>query len=502
MCTACPTGTSPDAQKATCVSSTFTCPAGFAAASSKTATTLADCAVLQCASPLAFNTGHSSCVGCVSNSSGVFPACAACASGALCPGLTAAPIPRLSFSTAPAATCALLTGPQRLDVVLPVKTSRPCISWLFNDFTMDATVLSFFGLALLVLMKLFASLCMNHRFFTSLLEAADLFAFAPPLNNGKYRPRAIGGALSMLAAICFFALATLQYLQRAADNVSVVRSLVVLDNADVVEALALPPFTAAPWGSGVQVRVTAAGNAGACASPLSWSAVDSGWSLNSVSTCGTSGASQHVFSCAACTLSPNSALAIVLDYSCQSLLVEVGALDAAGTVTAYSIPAAQTTAAANGALIESVAFTIPTLLSVFQSKVNDDLSARGFTLLAPVFSVEQALPTTTVGGTVIVPSAATVKINVALPVSPFVALTLESEKVSMTMLLSSIVGLAGIFGFFATLLNTLDFWSDTFNVVLRRKGTALEHASHSSAAEARLPSRQDPLHLRAVADAS
>lgn len=243
-------------------------------------------------------------------------------------------------------------------------------------------------------------------------------------------------------------------LQRAADNVNSQRSVVVLDAASANLLSALPVFRAAPWGGGLQVRITASGDGNVCASGATWSGTDSGWALTRTAACGRTAASQLVFSCADCVLTPDSTLSVVLPYSCQSLLVEAAAMDGAGAVTAFALPAVETTAMP-GTLLSSISWTLPTLLSIVNSSISP--SARGFTLTEATHAVVSSpLDDAEGGGLAVSPNAASVTITIVLPLNTFYAVTVLSEKQSFTALLSSIVGLAGVFGFFGTLLGLVD----------------------------------------------
>ena len=117
-------------------------------------------------------------------------------------------------------------------------------------------------------------------------------------------------------------LALISILQRNADNVLLVTSLNVYDAA-AAAGLAQLPWAAAPGvGTGLRVRLHAAGEAGACAVPLSWSAyapagAAPAWRLTSSAVCGDERVSMHDFVCPTCDLGAESGLAVTLHYSCQ-----------------------------------------------------------------------------------------------------------------------------------------------------------------------------------------
>ena len=458
-CSACPPGSTPDAARASCLVGVFVCPAGSAPSTSAAPTSLASCAPLLCAPPLALAADGSACAGCAANTSGAFPACESCAAPGLCPGLTAAPlVPAAAFASS--AACPLLTGAAALGPALASRALAAGFPLLTGVLTVDNAIIAGVALASLALLVFAAARASSTVAAVADAALARFDAFAQSVNGAvdaplKRRPRPIGGTCTLLGGIAFVTIALTLGLQRAADNVAAVESVVALTDARRAAALALPVFSAAPWGAGLQVRVTASGDGGVCASGATWAATDAGWALSRVATCAGSGASQLVFACADCALTPTSSLSISLHYSCQSLLVEAAAMDAAGAVTAFALPAAET-AAAPGARLSTISWTLPTLLSVVNSTVSP--SARGFTLTAASHAVAAApLPAAPGGGLAVVPTAAAVRITIALPLNAFYASTVLSEKQSITALLSSIVGLAGIFGLFGSLLGAADY---------------------------------------------
>ena len=144
----------------------------------------------------------------------------------------------------------------------------------------------------------------------------------------------------------------------------------------------------------------------------------------------------------------------MLHYSCQALLVEAAALDGDGVVTAFALPTGETTAKP-GEILSVISWTLPALLSIVNSSVSP--SARGFTLTAASHTVA-AVPLVAGkgGGLAVVPTAASIAITIALPLNTFYAVTLLSEKQSIAALLTSIVGLASVFGLFGSLLSATD----------------------------------------------
>lgn len=455
-CARCPDGSFSKVEGA---SACEPCPAGTASVANGTA-----CAPLACASPLAFSADRSVCVGCAANTSGAYPACAPCARDSVCPGGTAVPLAgatALAAAAAAAATasCALLTGAGSLAPVLAGRSLGPGLAWLTGVLSVDKTLLS--GLACAALAALLFAIGRVSPVVAPTVDALlvrfDAFAQSVPRQLDRpldRKARPIGGTFSLLGGIAFVTLALSLVLARAADNVNAQRSVVVLDAGAAAAAAALPVFSAAPWGSGLQVRITASGNDGACASGATWAATDAGWTVARTPSCGGAAVSQLVFACADCVLTPMSSLRITLPYSCQSLRVEAAAMDGAGVVAAFALPVAETTAAL-GTLLATISWTLPTLLSVVNSSVSP--SARGYTLASSTHVVTTtALAAAAGGGLVVSPSDAAVVISISLPLNLFYATTVLTEKQSIAALLASIVGLAGVFSLFGSLLSATD----------------------------------------------
>jgi hypothetical protein len=359
-----------------------------------------------------------------------------------------------------------LTGRGRLTPSLPRKSSPLSalgFPWLTGYITTDNAILTGAALASAVLLLLAATQVLPAAAAVAdpLLKRADLFA-APytgaqlraPLHHKRRR---IGGACSLLGAITFLTLALVNILQREADNVNVQESVVALTDARAASLQNLPVFSAAPWGAGIQVRITASGDGAECARPVAWASSSGGWRLAATASCGGSGVSQLVFSCADCvTLESTLTLDVKLHYSCQSLLIEAAGMDGMGAVTSFALPPAQT-AAAGGALLSSIQWSLPTLLSAVNSSVALLSSKRGYTLTYGAFVVTpQTLPNASGGGVAIIPNAAAVSVKIAFPLSTFFSAILLSEKQSTAALLSSLVGLAGVFSLFGSLLAASD----------------------------------------------
>ena len=480
-CATCPAGSFPDRARASCLVGVFSCADGLA----PTSATAAECAPLECAPPLLLPpTGaRSACAGCPAGFSGTLPRCTPCGAGGgggnatafLCPGLTAAPL--LSFVSAAAAAtvapaCAPLTGPLRVvaaPAAAPPRAASP-YTWLTGILTVDEAILTGIALASLVTGALAlaraaaaapaASARAGAARVLGALAGLDALSPADRVAEGRVlkNQRDVGGTFTVLSGVSFATLALVLILQREANNVVSTSSVGLLSDAVAAAAAVLPAAAAPPWGAGLHVRVTAACDAGALAAPLLWSGAPAAWALERVTPAcgGAGGAAQLVFRCAGCTLTAASSLTVALPYSCQSLLVEAGSLDAAGGVAAFALPPAET-AAPSGRVLESIKWTLPTLLAVLNSSVPSASSARGFVVTNGAHAVATApLAAGAPGAAAVIPRTANVTLALFFPLQTIFAHTVLSQRQSVTELLSSIVGLAGVFGLFATLLGAYD----------------------------------------------
>lgn len=190
--------------------------------------------------------------------------------------------------------------------------------------------------------------------------------------------------------------------------------------------------------------------------PLSWTAsgqwADS-WTLVSTPACGGEPVSQHVFSCAACTLDPKTAVSASFHYSCQSLLLEALSVPAY-PVGATSVRAAalNKTVASSGARLASVAWTLGVSLTLLQDDtITPSFEAVGYLLSSQTLQVTAAQWGAQAGGgslLLVQPAAASVQITVSLPLLTNVVTTHLTPLVSLFTLIANLVGLGGIVGIF------------------------------------------------------
>ena len=370
-----------------------------------------------------------------------------------------------------------LTGPQPLTplIILKTKPASP-VRWLTEIYTTDLTIFTGISSSILIIFLVSLSIaqkncrCCTNR-YDKLLEAAfrkfDKFPLVNDIEENQspvHRTRQLGGAFTLIGGIVFATLALILILTREADNISISKAVMLLTAADLVSVGALPFATANSWGSGLQIRITSSGditsgNIALCASPLGYTSVGldvngGNWSL-STSECAISGVNQIVFACPACLLTPATVLTVFMHYSCQSLLIEAGALDANKTVSALVLPVAETVGNSDRSL-STITWSLTPLTSVLVSSVPDVSSARGYALVETTHVNTTTKLVLVDDGVGVSPNAASVVLTFALPLSNFYTRADLTEKQSITALLTSIVGLAGVFGFFGTLLGWFD----------------------------------------------
>ena len=296
-----------------------------------------------------------------------------------------------------------------------------------------------------------------------------------------------GGACALLSLTALATLILVLVLQREAGNTLSVLAANFLRASDAAFALTLPFYKSPSWGAGVQVRVMAAGNAGACGKLSSWAALgfkggapgtaaalqNSTWSYSVVANCGGTGVAQHVFRCSNCVFTSSSALQMTFDWSCQALYVEAGSLDAGGVVYTDVI-SPQLTSGSQGLALSGVQ-TYDGLYLNIQNDTFGSSSARGYALAPgsnanPSNSLVKTF-TASSGLTLYSPSASlpaaflaannplsagmydpasipSVTLTMNLPLNTLFTVNTLSQKVSSTALLSSIIGLTGIVGLF------------------------------------------------------
>ena len=494
----------------------------------------------------------STCLGCPPGTYGTITSagwnCSACPPGRACVGLMDAPV--FNFSAGPP-TAALLDCP--LLAALPatpmvgasVSYALEGYTWLLQIPSVDGVIMGAILFACIVVALFTYSILLDQapgaRLIAEALKKFDLnnepLAVAMDANGGLYvkcyntkvpvavsasggvalatgtsfvpshtdgaddkvkRPQ--GGACALLSIVALLTLVLVLVLQREANNMLSVLAANFLRPSDAAFALTLPFYTSPSWGAGVQVRVMAAGNAGACGALASWEArgfkggAPSEWSHRAVPDCGGTGVAQHVFQCASCVFTSTSALVMTFDWSCQAFYVEAGSLDATGQVYSDVMSAELTRGAQNAAIS-----TLETFDGLYLSMVNDTaspaMSVRGYALAAgknPSSHAPTIVTTTKTssGISYYFPNASVptiegcngtcagmwdpalfpnVTLIMNLELNTLFTINTLSEMVSDTALLSSIIGLTGIVGLFGQALKYYDKAREKGNEVLRRR---------------------------------
>jgi hypothetical protein len=282
---------------------------------------------------------------------------------------------------------------------------------------------------------------------------------------------------------------------RAESNTLVLNSLEVFSPTALTSTKAWPWKTANINGiakpvSGVIVRITASGEPGACAAPLEvpvGAGLSSGsWSvIAETASCGNAGGavSQFTLGCTSCIFTPQSTLSFSMHYSCQSLLIEAGAVDSSGILLTASI-SPSLMVPPSGSLLSSVSWTVAPLYAMLNDTASGQTasletavgqSARGYGLISSASGVTMTpLVNSTGGGVFIAPISSSIYINVALPLERFIISTKLTLKQSVLQLLSSIAGFQGavfsIFGLiFGFLIARSSESNDTVAIVAVKK---------------------------------
>ena len=487
--------------------------------------TAADCMELVCTGSLAYTSTakplNTTCGGCPAGMSGVptgpnGAGCIACdATKDLCPGLTRAPLLDLSaaraFNAPVAAACAPLTGAGALTAAPPVAMRVGLDKFFFvvtGYIKSDQAILGgiivgvgVFGFYALVWMILHSSGAhpIAEKVATPifrLMANMDQFSRDAWVDDGEplvRRSRPVGGACFFLGLVSFVTYALVIILDREVNNLAIAKSANLLEAEPAAAAEILPFYASAPWGQGVQVRVFASGEQGACAAPLfSTQGAKEGALLKpdlttgtqdkfvlaeSRASCGGAGPDMAVFTCASCDLTAASSLQLTYHWSCQSFAIDVGALSATGIVSATRAAARLTRFdTKDNRRVKTLTVKVPVFYSVVNSTVGEFKSVRGYTVFGGSAPTLEYADAPTPGD--INPNLGKVQVNIELPLDSFYTTTIcarravcacggmavarranppplplaDSQKVTTAALLSNLVGLLGILGLFRSAL--------------------------------------------------
>jgi len=428
-CEPCPIGTSTSFTGATsvddCTRVPFSCATGFQLAN-RAATS---CVPLICPKPLVFTANG--CMGCSPQTFGTVGSCTACEDSQLCPGLLSRPLPR--------------------NVSVP-NLCNPSFSVIANNDQAEKALVnanqSVIGIVIAGLVIIFVSPCFS--FFSSgvvLLENIDAFALDHPLERNQSpanKPTSRGGICTIFGISTIVMIAAVLWVRRNADNILVQKSLAVLDE----DAFALT--NTASWATGnngqtgIEVRIIAYGEVDACSQPLTWTGFGSrtgDWLMKSIEECG-DGSSVIIFRCPTCIFSGSSYLAVTLPYSCQSLQLQAIAVDASGEIMILKLVNIQSQPPF---ALASISWEIAPLLAIQRDDyIGNGTITQGYQLLSMTSS-----PSYEEWSSIVRPAEATVNIKITLPLQNIYSYTTLSVKVSDLQLLSSIIGLSGIFSGFA-----------------------------------------------------
>ena len=275
----------------------------------------------------------------------------------------------------------------------------------------------------------------------------DLFALkghvpveASPVN----RPSCVGAMLSLLAVVSLAVLGLFLYLARSENNTLAQNSLGVLKLSTWVDTEGWRWKTAPLAGltspvQGIVVRVHASGEPGACALPLAGALSTSGttggsWSLSSSTpACGLHGVSSFSLTCGpSCFFSSSSKLSFALHYSCQSLLLQVAAVDAQGKSTLLNLPAALTQGAPES-FLTAIEWGVGPLYSIVNDTVGD-ASVRGYQAvdLGSSVSTTRLVNASGGGGVLIAPLASAISVKFAFTLETFVSVTTLTQIQTIT----------------------------------------------------------------------
>ena len=456
-----------------------------------------------------------SCVGCATFYAGIPNAadpslskgcnkCGDATSTSYCPGLTSAPVQYNFYASSNAAAlakaCPTIAGNHSVQVSPPAPAVQ--LSW-FTEYASVDGVITFAIIAgsLLLIIFTVARFVAPEKIKRRVLRCfrtADQFAthnYVPQGAELRKIARPLGGLYTIIGIGAFFICAIILILWYREANTTIFRAATLLTEASTTTILSLPFKSHASWGSGMQVRVTIAGEAGKCAMPLTMDHSGFGggaskigvlnlgssprgpiantWFLESSTvSCAGTGISQLVYTCSQCDFTRSSGLYFTFHHSCQSIDVQVGALDAEGIST--GIKAAVPNADSFLRMIRASAMeSLDVNVNVFHSVYNDlrDVSTfrRGYAVANPTFSYvnrqldnissTDVLAISTGGGSQflsMIPRDFSVAVNILLPLDTVFAGTTVTPIKSITDLLASIVGLTGIVGFFIKIMGAQD----------------------------------------------
>jgi hypothetical protein len=295
---------------------------------------------------------------------------------------------------------------------------------------------------------------------STIVRSIDSFSEARAIKSGEPRVKrasALGGVLTLAAFGTMAAIASALIIQYARGNFIVLSSSLPASTTALagVDALpfrsrerdgpATPPELPVQFTSGLLVRLSAQGSAcGDLSSNTNTSGLDGGsWSVSGSSD---ERSNSHVFdlTCGACTFGALSLIDVSFDGRCQTVTVLVAAVGAQGEVTLYSFAAAG--APKERQYLSELSLSVPPTLDVLLDTAVLHTLTRGLLLVGA--SSDNPL--------IVDAAPAAVRVRVSLASGGSLVQTRVDPIVSRAQLFSSITGLAGLLGIFATAFTFAD----------------------------------------------
>lgn len=235
-----------------------------------------------------------------------------------------------------------------------------------------------------------------------------------------------------------------------------------------------------PQAGGLQISLLVSGEPGLCSRPLTWQATGMGqqeegfgngtWQLLPVqqgleqpaaaflphsSAAGTAATavaatsfSLQQYVCRSCSFTKASQIIVNLHYSCQSMFVTAAAVGGDGRLSFLALPPASSSGSDSGGLLSTLQWQLSPLLTVV-TDVNLQRS-MGYALFQRGSSSSwSSVPAASVtSGATVLPLAASLRLQMLLPLQDYYENIVMSEKTSVLQLLTSIVGLSGLLAVF------------------------------------------------------
>jgi hypothetical protein len=313
----------------------------------------------------------------------------------------------------------------------------------------------------------------------------------------RARKTKLGGGCTLLALGTIAALALSIVVQRRADNTLVQSSLLPLDASTALGARALfparaPPVDALPFAlEGVTLLVAAQRGTSSNASENFEGCTPTFADFNANAVQGTSFGTSRVFSastsasassrapttvswitCPDCLFTSVSRLELALPYACQALMLGIVTTDVFGVATLQ----AQAALARQGVAYSALRWAVTPLLQRLDDVVNSQ-TRRGHVAFTSALDATEVSVTAT---SVLVPNAAAVRVSISLSASQLYAYILATEKQTTLQLVSSLVGLLGILGAFATAFKVVERLGRATRWCSLKKTSALDSVAVST----------------------